>query len=517
MSLRTSLFAGSALLLSLAVTTPALAQSSDVGVEILQLLVDEGVIPHAKAQEILTKARQADAAKRETEAAKTASTTIDVAYVPETVRAQIKAEVKQEVVAQAKSEGWVAPNTLPDWVDRIKISGDFRARFQNEDFPTSVITNGIVVEGNPPVFPNAAAINRAGGVNIADGFPLLNSTIDRRRSNYRARLKFEADINDKVSVGLRLASGNDNNPVTTNTSFGDYFSKDEIWIDQAYVNVKPIKGLTLTAGRMPNPFYATDLVWDADINLEGLAVSGDYGFNDSLKIFGTAAVLPLQEREIYDDSYLYAAQAGVGGQFASQFGYKAAVSYYDFSNVQSTVNAPNSRLTDWSAPKYLSKGNSLVNLRTDGTTFLAGLASKYELMAFTGQLTYGTGPRQYRLSGEVVKNQGHDTAELLALGLQDSGDTGYQIRFDAGYPVVSERNQWRVAAAFKHVEADAVLDVFTDSDFGLGGTDSEGYILEGEYGVYKNSSVSATWLSSDSIDGLPFSVDVLQLNFNTRF
>ena len=62
-----------------------------------------------------------------------------------------------------------------------------------------------------------------------------------------------------------------------------------------------------------------------------------------------------------------------------------------------------------------------------------------------------------------------------------------------------------------------MLDVFTDSDFGLGGTDTEGYILGFDIGVSKNAWLTTKWLSSNEIDGPPLSIDVLQLDLNTRF
>lgn len=532
-----SLLSGTALCLCLGLAWPVMAQSSSLDVRILQLLVDEGVIPYAKAQDILTEARAQEQKARQEEAEKKTAEVIDVPYVPEAVRKQIKDEVRTEVMAEAKSQGWIAPNVLPDWVQRIRVSGDFRARYQNEDVPNSVIRSGYLVEGNFHQFPDVAAINKAGGV-LSQNIPYLNSIHDRSRANYRARLKFEAEINDYVGVGVRIASGDDTSPVSTNSSFGEHFYKDALWLDQAYVTVKPIDGLEVVAGRMPNPFWSTDLVWDADINPEGIAASYRYDYNEAFNPFGTAAVLPLQERrrsEIsgggYKDSYVYAAQLGAEGRFAEDFRYKAALGYYEFTNLQSEKDIPSTSAevvnrggTDWTAPKYLSKGNSIFNVRNDGErTMLAGLASRYELVTLTGKLTYGTGPRQYSLTAEVVKNQGMDKAEIaarqtLSIDSIDPDDTGWQLRFDAGAPVINERGLWRVAAAYKRVGSDAVLDIFTDSDFGLGGTGIEGYILEGEYGVYKNTSVGVNWLSSDTIaPRAPYSVDVLQLNLNVRF
>jgi hypothetical protein len=58
------------------------------------------------------------------------------------------------------------------------------------------------------------------------------------------------------------------------------FSKenDRISIGQAYLGYKGFPDLTLTAGRMPIPVVNTSLVWDDDINPEGLAEQWKHTF-----------------------------------------------------------------------------------------------------------------------------------------------------------------------------------------------------------------------------------------------
>jgi hypothetical protein len=76
--------------------------------------------------------------------------------------------------------------------------------------------------------------------------------------------------------------------------------------------------------------------------------------------------------------------------------------------------------------------------------------------------------------------------------------------------------------------SDAVVDAFTNSDFGLGGTNNRGFILSGNYGLAKNTWLSARWMSADALESLvpavtgnapstKFSNDTLQLELNTRF
>ena len=53
---------------------------------------------------------------------------------------------------------------------------------------------------------------------------------------------------------------------------------DGIFVGQAYGGYKGFPGFTFTGGRMPNPFVTTSMVWDDDINPEGLAEQWKHTF-----------------------------------------------------------------------------------------------------------------------------------------------------------------------------------------------------------------------------------------------
>jgi hypothetical protein len=70
---------------------------------------------------------------------------------------------------------------------------------------------------------------------------------------------------------------------------------------------------------------------------------------------------------------------------------------------------------------------------------------------------------------------------------------------------------------YKYLEADAVVDGFTDSDFHLGGTNAKGWIVGGDMGLAKNVWITTRWLTANEISGIPLSIDVFQLNLNAKF
>ena len=99
----------------------------------------------------------------------------------------------------------------------------------------------------------------------------------RNRFRYRLRLGVRGTLVDDWFFGLRLETST--NPRSTNITFGDDsgvngpFSKDSdrISVGQAYFGYRGVRDLTLTAGKMQNPFITTSMTWDNDINPEGLA------------------------------------------------------------------------------------------------------------------------------------------------------------------------------------------------------------------------------------------------------
>ena len=91
-----------------------------------------------------------------------------VTYVPEAMKKEIRDQVKQEVLAQAKSERWGEPGALPDWLDRFNFESDIRLRYEqtsfaelvgffshdprglavvvDDDRPTGIVTRGSLAE-----------------------------------------------------------------------------------------------------------------------------------------------------------------------------------------------------------------------------------------------------------------------------------------------------------------------------------------------------------------------------------
>src|SRR5882724_13089353 len=130
-----------------------------------------------------------------------------------------------------------------------------------------------------------------------------NDWQERERERYRLRLGLRGTLLDDWFFGIRL-EGNASDR-SANVTFGDDtpsntpggggpFEKnsDIVYVGQAYGGYKGFPGFIFTGGRMPNPFVTTRLVWDDDINPEGLAEQYKHTF-----VFGGDAPPPSYSKD----------------------------------------------------------------------------------------------------------------------------------------------------------------------------------------------------------------------------
>lgn len=518
---------------------------------LIDALVDTGVLTREKADELI-KAAEAKAAKTAAKAKK--DSTVRVQYVPESVKAEIREQLKQEVLAQARTEGWAAPNAIPEWTERIKIEGDLRVRYQ-EDRLGDDNTGTLGLTGLHPGATGAVqdypfvTRNPAGSEVDSNGIPVNNVDEDLNRLRVRARLGVLAKINDSVSAGVRVATGNREDRVSTNQTLGNNFNKYNFLVDRAYIKLDPVEWFSASGGRIPNPWFNTDLVWDEDLNFEGVAATvRDVRPTSALRPFATAGWFPLRADSppSADKRWLAGVQLGADYDLSSQTRLRVGLAKFRYGNLEGRVQSfnPNTLLPDADYGRYAyesgfrAKGNTVFKTNdpvndTSNSVPNWGLASKFEpwVLTVAADLAHYD-PVHVMLTAEYVKNTGFDRTDILrrtGLALTDGDDTAYHLRLQVGMPSVRLSNDWQVFASYKYIGSDAVLDAFTDSDFGLGGTNLKGFVIGGSYGVYRDTAVGLRWYSAQNIDsmtyltqnasimGQRFKVDTLMLDMNVRF
>jgi hypothetical protein len=135
---------------------------------------------------------------------------------------------------------------LTESLTELKLSGDLRLRYQYDNKDNQV---------DPP-----------GAGDDEDRSPNSN-----QRSRYRFRLRLNADFKLGADFfgGVQLVTGQEND--SDNQTFENGFNDYDIFISRAFLGWNAADWLTLVAGKQPNPIYATELTWDADINPTGLS------------------------------------------------------------------------------------------------------------------------------------------------------------------------------------------------------------------------------------------------------
>ncbi|HEY2138857.1 MAG TPA: putative porin [Chthoniobacterales bacterium] len=492
--------------------------------------------------------------------------TIRVPYIPESVKAQLREEIKEEVMQQARDERWAAPRTMPEWVSRVRLFADIRMRYEGDFFPDG--------NDNTGAFPNFNAINTGPPFDITGTTfsPQLNVDQDRERIRLRVRLGVAADLGDNFTAGIRLGTGENNSPVTTNQSLGvansaqgGNFSKYAIWLDRGFVKYEvggtPDADFSAWLGRFDNPWFGTDLIWDDDLGFDGLALQGRYNVYPGVTPFATIGGFPVFTTDFNfssnrpdkfpsDDKYLVAAQVGTTWKIRHDLSAKVAFAYYDFINIEGRLSDPfvpltasDSGNTDDTRPAFAQKGNTYFPLRdilpvpenNFGTTKqfqYFGLATPFRDIAFTGSLTWSHfDPFHVSLTGEWIKNTAFDRTAINAIAINNrgpnlangatgpfvGGDTAWLINLKFGNAALEKRWDWNAGINYRYIESDSVVDGFNDSDFGLGGTNLKGFEIYGNLAISPRIFVGVRWLSADEVSGPKYSSDIFQLDFNAKF
>jgi hypothetical protein len=543
-------------------TAATTAPSENATINLIRLLVQQGVLKQeqadgliAQAEKEAQQARQASTATAVAAGPATAPGDVRVQYVPAAVRDQIRDQVKAEVMATAKQENWAQPNTFPDWVSRISFDGDIRLRDESRYFSGNN-SNEIV---------DYAKLNQNGPYDVNKNTntqlpPLLNTREDRENLfRLRARLGMKAVISPEWTAGIRLGTGNDNNPVSTTQTLGGGFGKKDIWLDQGYLTWKTTDYMTLAAGRFANPFYSTDMMYSGDLNFDGVAAIFNHKLNSDWGLFGTLGAFPVEyspdtattngfDKDESENKWMFGGQIGADWKINRSNSLKGSMAYYHFGDIQGERSSPCSPWagqpacdTDGTRLAFMQKGNSVFLLRdiapnpaTPGLTpqpQFVGLASKFNVLDlnlawdselpedlklrsqtnFIHNLAYDKGEMLKRSEGQIVNNLNSD-------GQFESGGNALLVQFTLGSALEMRRKgDWNVLAGYKYIQPDALPDGFNDSSFHLGGTNAKGYFIGANYGLDKNIYASARWLSASEVYGAPFEVDVMQLELNTRF
>lgn len=338
---------------------------------------------------------------------------------------QLKASIKETStqVAQAVTAPAAAKQS---WADKLKISGDLRARYESID---------------------------------------QDRKDERERSRVRARVAITARPTDNTEVAVGLASGGDD-PVSTNQSLGGGASTKDIRLDLAYFKWQARPGLTLIGGKMKNPWFrpgGSGLLWDGDLRPEGIALNykGDSFFVNSGLHF-------LESDTKKDNARLtYNLQAGYNGTMGNGK-FTAGIGYF---KIGAEGRGP------WYDDDFF--GNTQNCSAVD-----CSYANDFEELELFTELSTTLADRPLTVFADYVQNQ--DASDL---------DTAWAFGFK--YGKAGAPGTWELGYTYQDIEADAVLGLWSDSDFGGGDTDTRGHVLRGAWAFHEKWKVGFTYFDNE--------------------
>lgn len=496
--------------------------------DLLNLLISEGVISRESAVRLVTvlRKRAEKMAQNEETLEPHEDDSVRVPYLPKYVEDRIAEKVKaglaESVTQDAREKGLVAPA----WTENLKLSGDVRFRYSGEFYPND----------NPDqIIYDYESINDSGSVENAERDAFYKTTDERQRYLGRARLYLKSKLSDHYTMGMRLTSGSGGSPVSANQTLGRFGSKWEAYFDLAFIQYQS-KHFRLLGGRFENPWVSSDLVWDRDMTFEGVFLEATPiifgGEKPYFSSFINIGAFPIQELHSTTypsdrfsspgDKWLYTAEIGADFDFGTDTNVSLGLGYYAYKNITGKTNARGQNSQDPTASSFYQFGNSVQNIavpefsQSGEVEELYALAAEYEMINLTLKIDY-LGLNEHKLSFliDAVENSAFDREEVNARVKSNAiaevsdefdvgnSDFGYQLATSFGTKAQYSKGSWNGRLAYRYIEGDATLDAFADSDFLVGGTNAQGYILSGNYFVADNVWFGLKIISADEVGDFP--------------
>ncbi len=354
-------------------------------------------------------------------------------FVSSAVIAQTNGAITPAPAEPTTSQSQTTPVVMKEsWTDKVKLGGDFRFRTDRQQ--------------------------PQGGT-------------DRIRNRLRTRVSAQGQVNDEVSVTVRLATGNvgSENAISTNQTFENGADKKIMWLDLAYADWKKDQ-CSVQIGKVPTVFSAAGkntLVWDPDLTLEGAQYKHTFGSN----LYAALGGYWLDENNsatVTKDPMLAGAQVG-GTAKLSGIDAGLSVGYYSFDVKDST--------TWFTVPATSMRGNSSPG---------AGVFTyDYNVLDVGLELGFNAAQLPLLVYGNYIQN--------TAISRENKG-------WLAGLRIgkLKDRGSWSFDYNYRETKADATLATFNDSDFGTGGTDNRGHIAQAQYQLGKGVSTSVTYFRAET-------------------
>jgi hypothetical protein len=324
----------------------------------------------------------------------------------------------------------------------------------------SATTLPALPSANPSAFPSWSI---AGDLRVRNQLDTSDDRApDRDRSQIRARFGATYRLNDWLRASARLVTGDADDPKTSDAQIQTWNNDLQVNLDLAYLQMD-LGQTSIYAGKFPQIFARTDLVWDGDVTLSGLGAAYKKTLVSGASLRTSAALFLVDEQAFGPDSRMAGFQIGYDSPASDQVRFDLSAGYYQYQ-IGSIANA--------------DKVDFRTNLRRSDGMY----ASDYHL----GDLIVGTTwPRPesrwpIRVVADYARNFGAKTDRNAAYGI------------DMILGRASKAGDLRLTYGYSQAEVDAVLAAFSHDNIGIG-TNYRLHALTIDYTPTARTQLTGIW------------------------
>jgi len=317
-------------------------------------------------------------------------------------------------------------------------------------------------------------------------------TTARNRVRIRYRLGFTYKYSDELSATIRLASGNPDDPISTNETLTGDFTRKHVNLDWAYITVTPGQTFgwrpgifSMTGGKFPNPIFRVgQMVFDDDLSPEGFSetltlLDHPYGGLDQVRIYGEQWTF--NEVSNGSDGWMFGGQINPVGHVGDVV-LEGGIGQYWWNNANLIAQA-------------LNTNSSLVNTNlvykmADGDV-VAYQSGYYETNVTAAATIPEVAGKPLKLYVDYVHN-------WQAVNHDSNGIMG-GLRFGQ----TKQAGDWDLWLYYEYLQQEAAISAFTFSDFGNGGTNVQGPVIALDYQLFDPLTLTATSYFTSLIDPPP--------------
>jgi len=317
-------------------------------------------------------------------------------------------------------------------------------------------------------------------------------TTPRNRERFRLRFNVNAKLTDEYFGGLTLASNDATDPISTNQSFTNFYTRKFFSIDKAFFGYKPkwfnkVGGgeLELIGGKWAYPWYRTEMTWDNDLNPEGFSESVSWkiptSFLERISLIGFQTYIA--ESGSGPDSVMNGGQFQAYWKLGPRIRFTSYAGFYDFLRADAIRAAQSNATVRISGGPCGSSASPLCSGSVPNSAALTGsansnaanstqFASKFGILDVIGRFDIRTNSSRwpvmlqfnYANNTRACTNRTAAGAPIATTGpaCDPKARDAYWAEVQLGQ--TRERGDWQFGYTFMRIEREAVLAAFNFSD-----------------------------------------------------